>query len=305
MSDLPPLRALQVFETVGHSQNIQDAARRLGISAGAVSQQLQLLENHLHTALFFKDGRHMRLTAAGQDYHQRCSKAFELLRDAQAQLLLDEQQRTLHISGLPSLLNEWLISRLNNWQQKQSPPINLHLHASHREPDYANERIDFRFTYGQSLPQGMHWTELYTDSVLPVCHPDLAKKHTINQPKDLLKLPFIHVDWQPRFSSPPSWIDWFKRYDPEQIIELPTAWQSFSLSHQALNAVRNGAGIMLAQQSYVQAELDSGQLYAPFTEATLTLDWPYIMTWQPSVFNKDYARDFHRFILQENRVNVK
>ena len=117
MSALPPLRALQIFETVGHSQNIQDAAKRLGISTGAVSQQLQLLESELNAALFFKEGRRLRLTAAGLDYHQRCSEAFELLREAQTQLYLDQQDRTLYISALPSFLNEWLIPRIHPWQQ--------------------------------------------------------------------------------------------------------------------------------------------------------------------------------------------
>ena len=297
MSALPSLRALQVFETVGHSQNIQDAAKRLGISAGAVSQQLQLLESELNASLFFKEGRRLRLTAAGLDFHQRCSKAFELLREAQAQLHLDQQQSSLHLSALPSFLNDWLLPRLSTWQQQQRPPITMHYHGSHHEPDYANERIDFRFTYAQSVPQSLHSLELFTDHVLPVCHPKLLQEHTLLHPKDLQNLPLIMVDWQPRFSSPPSWSDWFNTYAPEVVATTPPAWQSFSLSHQALHAVRQGMGVMLAQQSYVQSELESGQLCAPFREMVLKLDWPYVMTWQPHVFNKTQARAFHRFIL--------
>ncbi|WP_298052953.1 LysR substrate-binding domain-containing protein [uncultured Paenalcaligenes sp.] len=298
MADLPPLRALQIFETVGHSQNIQDAARRLGISAGAVSQQLQLLEQHLKAALFFKEGRRLQLTAAGIDFHQRTTEAFELLRDAQTQLMLDQQQRTLHLSALPSFLNDWLVPRLRSWQAEQAPAIGLHLHGSHHEPDYANERIDFRFTYAQSVPQSLHWVALFTDEVLPVCHPDLLQNQLVRQPKDLAQLPLINVDWQPRFSSPPTWSEWFKHYATEQI-EIPAATQSFSLSHQALDAVRQGIGIMLAQRSYIEQDLQAGLLCAPFSHASLPLAWPYVMTWQPSVFNKPHARDFHRFILQQ------
>ena len=297
MSALPPLRALQIFETVGHSQNIQDAAKRLGISTGAVSQQLQLLENELNAALFFKEGRRLRLTAAGLDYHQRCSEAFELLREAQTQLYLDQQDRTLHISALPSFLNEWLIPRISPWQQHQESLVNMHFQGSHYEPDYANERIDFRFTYARSVPQSLHALELFTDKVLPVCHPQLLQRFTVSQPKDLQRMPLITVDWQPRFSSPPSWPDWFATYAPSVAPHTPPAWQSFSLSHQALHAVRQGLGMMLAQHSYVRAELESGQLCSPFESMSLDLDWPYVMTWQPHVFNKAQARDFHRFIV--------
>ncbi len=299
MSTLPPLRALQVFETVGHSHNIQDAAKRLGISSGAVSQQLQLLETELNVALFFKEGRRLRLTAAGLDFHQRCSEAFELLREAQTRLHLDQQEQTLHLSALPSFLNEWLIPRISPWQQQQDPMVRVHFHGSHHEPDYANERIDFRFTYAQSVPQSLHALELFTDKVLPVCHPQLLAKHPLLTPKDIQKLPLIAVDWQPRFSSPPSWIDWLATYAPNAMATTSPAWQSFSLSHQALHAVRQGLGIMLAQYSYVQAELATGQLCAPFASMDLKLDWPYVMTWQPQVFNKSQARDFHRFVLSQ------
>ena len=47
MSRLPPLRALQVFEVVGHCAGMSQAAIRLGISVGAVSQQMKLLEDAL------------------------------------------------------------------------------------------------------------------------------------------------------------------------------------------------------------------------------------------------------------------
>ncbi len=296
MSSLPSLRALQVFETVGHSQNIQDAAKRLGISPGAVSQQLQLLETELNAALFFKEGRRLRLTAAGLDFHQRCSSAFELLRDAQATLHIDQQQHSLHLSALPSFLNDWLLPRVSSWQKNQNPIVRMHFHGSHHEPDYANERIDFRFTYAQSVPQSLHALELFTDTVLPVCHPALLQQHAIHSPKDLHKLPLIAVDWQPRFSSPPSWVDWFMRYAPDAAHYTPAAWQSFSLSHQALQATRQGVGVMLAQYSYVEQELANGNLCAPFAGMDLPLDWPYVMTWQPHVLNKKQAREFHRFI---------
>ena len=50
MNSLPSLRALQVFEAVGRFGGIVEAAKRLGISAGAVSQQMKLLEDTLDLA---------------------------------------------------------------------------------------------------------------------------------------------------------------------------------------------------------------------------------------------------------------
>lgn len=54
MNSLPSLRALQVFEAVGRFGGIVEAAKRLGISAGAVSQQMKLLEDTLGLSLTLK-----------------------------------------------------------------------------------------------------------------------------------------------------------------------------------------------------------------------------------------------------------
>lgn len=57
MSRLPPLRALQIFETVGHCGGISQAAKRLNLSVGAVSQQMKLLDEALGMSLTVKDGQ--------------------------------------------------------------------------------------------------------------------------------------------------------------------------------------------------------------------------------------------------------
>jgi LysR family transcriptional regulator, glycine cleavage system transcriptional activator len=44
MTKLPPLRALQAFEAFGRLGSVTDAAKELGVSVGAVSQQLRKVE---------------------------------------------------------------------------------------------------------------------------------------------------------------------------------------------------------------------------------------------------------------------
>ena len=63
-SSLPPLRALQAFECFGRTGSVNAAARALGVTPGAISQQLRLLEEHLGVVLLVKDGRRAALTPA-------------------------------------------------------------------------------------------------------------------------------------------------------------------------------------------------------------------------------------------------
>lgn len=107
MNSLPSLRALQVFEAVGRFGGIVEAAKRLGISAGAVSQQMKLLEDTLGLSLTLKVGKRIRLTAAGQRYHDSCAAAFESLRIAQVEVERSKNASNLRISALPSLLSDW------------------------------------------------------------------------------------------------------------------------------------------------------------------------------------------------------
>ncbi len=65
MRRLPPLAAVRVFEAAARHLNYTAAAAELGMTQAAVSYQVKLLEERLGLALFRREGRGVRLTAAG------------------------------------------------------------------------------------------------------------------------------------------------------------------------------------------------------------------------------------------------
>src|ERR1700712_1003098 len=116
MSTLPPLRSLQVFEAVGHCGSVAQAARHLEISAGAVSQQMKILEDALGLSLMYKDGQRLRMNASGQRFHSRCTLAFEELRLAAAEVGRSKNPDHLYVSALPSVLSKWLAPLTYEWE---------------------------------------------------------------------------------------------------------------------------------------------------------------------------------------------
>ncbi len=56
---------LNVFLTAAKTLNFTAAARLLHMTQPSVSQHIQALEQHFDTSLFFRSGRHLRLTDAG------------------------------------------------------------------------------------------------------------------------------------------------------------------------------------------------------------------------------------------------
>lgn len=302
MNTLPPLRALQVFEVIGHSRSLAEAARQLAISPGAISQQLKLLETALDANLTVKDGRQVRLTAAGLRFHGACTAAFEIVREAQAELGRSRNDTGLSVSALPSVLKAWLAPLMFDWQDRHHPELSIQFKASHSEPDSDLESIDFRITY-QTPGSGLqHSTELFTDSVVPVCSPALLRPNAaLNAPADILRYPLLATDWRPKFASPPSWADWFAACGVEaQQVSAQPHYRTFSLSHMTIESALAGQGFALAQCAMVYADVRAGRLLMPFRHA-LPLPRPYVLTWWPDTFHKPQCRAFHRWLVARGK----
>ena len=63
---LPPLNALRAFEAAARHLNFSRAADELSVTPGAVSQQIQNLEDYVGAALFKRTPKGLLLTDAAQ-----------------------------------------------------------------------------------------------------------------------------------------------------------------------------------------------------------------------------------------------
>ncbi|MDE1164542.1 MAG: LysR substrate-binding domain-containing protein [Pseudomonas sp.] len=299
MNPLPPLRAMEVFEAVGHCGGITQAARRLGISTGAVSQQMKILEQALGISLMVKAGQRLRLNPSGQRFHARCTAAFEALRLAVDEAHRSRDPHSLSISGLPSLLHKWLGPLIGEWEQ-HNPTVSVYLDSSLNE-DLTLEGVDFRIGYGDSLQEGEHGLELFQDCVVPVCAPPLiAAGGPFASAEPLARLPLIRVDSRPKFDSPPSWESWFATAQVvlAQPLHIP---RTFSSTGMAIEAALLGQGVVLAPYSMVGKELGSGRLVIAVLHPSL-LPSPYQLRWASEAFHKPQCRSFQRWLVARGRA---
>lgn len=79
---LPSLNSLRAFEAAARHLSFKVAASELGVTAGAVSQQVKKLENSLDVTLFRRLPHGLLLTMEGETYLPQISKIFEDLTDA-------------------------------------------------------------------------------------------------------------------------------------------------------------------------------------------------------------------------------
>lgn len=250
-SYLPPLRALQAF---GRLRSVSNAAQELGVSSGAISQNLRLLEGFLGIQMVVKDGRRAAMTREAKAYHEVISVGFDKLRSAQNILSQQKSGIDLKVSGLPTLLSKWLNSQLYAFRET-ARGVPIRLEATHQEPDAQMPGEMFRLTYGAASARFPHSRAFYTDSCIPVCSPDFLARFPQARAIDALAdLPLIEIDWRPAYQSVPRWKDWFIHHNHVDVDIRPIAIHS--LSSLALEAAAGGHGV--AQRSFSSSDLGTG-----------------------------------------------
>jgi DNA-binding transcriptional LysR family regulator len=130
---LPPLNALRAFEAAARHLSFKQAAHELHVTAGAVSQQVRLLEERLGVQLFERLTRQVVLTPAGEAYLTPIRKAFCRIGEATAELKPEGITNLLHIGVNGSVDIDDLRRRLAQFRRAQpqvaariSQPAGLH-----------------------------------------------------------------------------------------------------------------------------------------------------------------------------------
>lgn len=80
------LKRMAVFAAVVQHGSMSGAARALGLSTSAVSQQVRLLEREGGVTLLHRSTRKLTLTEAGQRYHALCAAMWTAAEQARAEL---------------------------------------------------------------------------------------------------------------------------------------------------------------------------------------------------------------------------
>ena len=180
MRRLPPLKALQAFESAGRHQSIKQAADELSVTTGAVSQQIKQLEQYLGVTLFHRMNKAVRLTPAGKACLPYLEQGFNKLLEGVAQARASGEHPIISISVAPTFGFKWLLPRLEHFKSAH-PDIDLRIDTSTRNIDFLHEEIDLAIRYGPVKEQGLFTEELAKEVVSPVCSPRLDRQINTNR----------------------------------------------------------------------------------------------------------------------------
>ncbi|WP_341487293.1 LysR family transcriptional regulator [Pararhizobium sp. A13] len=269
------------------------AAKELGVTPSAVSQQVRKLEESLGVTLLERIGRRVELTSWGVLFHKEIAKGFGQLLHSVDVLERARSQTGIVLSALSSVVNKWIGRKVFEWQVIY-PDANVKIIGRDEEPKMGDGSCDFRITYGKRVDVHAHFTALYTDWIVPACSPRLLAKRALNSPADILTFPLLNIEWEQHYLRPPQWSEWAQLVGA--VCNEKLSGLFFALSSSAIDAAVNGHGFVLAQVSMIEDELNSGTLVAPY-DIRLQLPESYYLAWDRAALEKPYGKEFHKWII--------
>ncbi|MEN3146928.1 LysR substrate-binding domain-containing protein [Neorhizobium sp. IRAMC:178] len=265
--NLVHLNGLRALEAVGRLGSLQAAADELGVSIGAVSQQVIKAEAQLGQPVFQRLPKGMTPVDSARPMLARLSEGFHALSEAVA-IGRRHDDALLTISVAPVFAARFLVHRLDRFSSLH-PEIRLRIDATTRLADLGVDDIDLGIRVGPGTWPGVDAELLIEQTVFPVCSPALAEK--LKEPKDILKLPAI-IDGPSMFS----WEIWLNEAG------LSGAGMAtrhvFNDASLCLDATIAGQGVMLAWHTLATYALEQGRLVEPFAIRAHTGMGHYLVT---------------------------
>jgi LysR family glycine cleavage system transcriptional activator len=287
MSKQFPLNALRVFEAVARHLSFTKAGEELGLTQTAVSYQVKLLEANLGEALFLRRPRRIVLTDAGARLAPRVSEAFDLMREAVADMR-DSAEGTLTIHATATFASQWLARNLGMFQL-HNPAIAVRLDTSQEVIDFARTEADVAIRTGRGYWPGLRAHFVMRNHFTPMLSPRLADSiGGIRTPLDLLKLRIIDP-------ADPWWSMWFSAAGhPEVSLEGRPASRFGAQAFEAQAAVA-GHGVAILRPDFYLEEVAMGRLIQPF-DLTCEDGSHYWLVYPEARRNSAKVRAFREFL---------
>ena len=167
-----------------------------------------------------------------------------------------DQGRPLTVSVTVAFASFWLMRRLPALHSQTG--LNLKIEADNRPVDLSASDVDFAVRYAGQAGTENQWLPLFSDSLIPLCAPDVLRRHQVNEDADILRLPLIEYRWSGGAEAAPSWQRWCRAAGLTG--EAPEVTQHFSEEIHAIDSALAGQGVVLASSVLAASAMATGQL---------------------------------------------
>jgi len=279
---------LRLFDVVARHLSFTSAADELNLSKGAVSYQINQLEEELGFAVFLREHRGIRLTERGKKLWHGSQTAFmELERLIEQLREMDSERITVGMSSY--FASRWLSQRLMNFMAEH-PNISLRIQPMIDPADFQRENIDLAIRWGKGNWPGMESEPLFNCPAKPLASASVANaiaQQGLSRALSTIALLHDRDDSE-------AWADWYRlagqRYRPQpDYLVIPDP-------NVRLQAVIDNQGIGL-YDSLAELECASGQLVQ--ISSIELHDYGYHLVYPRGALSKLSLRFFRDWLLSE------
>jgi DNA-binding transcriptional LysR family regulator len=262
------LAKLHVFREVARAGSVGAAARRLHVTASAVSHALARLRESVAHDLFELRGRRLSLTPAGEELAAVCQHVFDDLEAADARLGAAGASfaRRLALGSTVEFGTTVLLPRLQPLLARH-PELHVDFHFAHELlPPLLRDELDLVVDCRAHDHPAVHRAPLFREKYVLVAAPAFLAAHRVRAPRDLARVPVLSHDrdgmWWNRLTSA---LPAAQRPRLARLVVVDNV-------RGMINAAAAGYGVGLVPKYAVLGELERGALFVLFPRLALLDD---------------------------------
>ena len=287
VTGLPPLEALYFFEAAARLGSFARAARELGVTPGAVSHRIKVLEEYLGARLFERRPQEVRLNRLGRAYLADVQRVLVQFRDVMKHR--HGSGELLKLVAVEAVAEKWLMPRLMGFRAA-NPDIAIEFETDHRPVDPARRDFDLWIAFTNEIGGQFHAETLFEETLLPVCSPAfVAERGHPGEASDLLGWPLLYdLHWKS------DWAHWFAH----QGVQPPDLSRAlgFRLYSMVVHAAVAGMGVALGHLLLIEQELEQG-LLVRLCDTPVPAPGRYVLVTSPDSRDKPGVRAFKEWLL--------
>jgi LysR family glycine cleavage system transcriptional activator len=255
VAHLPSLFALRALEAAVRRRSYSAAARELGVTQSAISQQIRKLEAEFGARLFDRRGNEMIPSWDAERLAGELKAGLDKLSGAVGAFADGASRDPLVISMDSRFSIRWLGSRLTRLIADPAG-ANLDVRVEDRVANFTSDGVDVAVRMGRGDWLGLEAHRLTTERLCVVCTPDFAALNGLRSAGDLARAPLIdtydHV--------------WPLLFDRHGLATPKTMALTSNNSLLVVDAAMRGVGAALIRYSMVEDDLRAGRLVRPIAD---------------------------------------
>lgn len=248
--------AMQAFVAVADLEGFAPAARKLGLSASAITRLVASLEERLGARLLQRTTRSVTLTDVGERYLERARRILGDVEEAEASAQAERTQPSGRlVVSAPVVFGRLHVSDIMSAYLRQYPAVSAELRLADRMVNLIDEGIDVAIRIGHLADSSLVARNVGDMRQVVVASPAyLEDRGTPLKPSDLAQHAII------RFTGRSSLRDWsFKENGRDIRVSHVSRYTTNSADAAVLHAEQNGGLALVLAYQAAQA-IEAGRL---------------------------------------------